>query len=259
MKAIGYIRVSSTGQAQDGYGLDVQTQEVVDYCREHGYELVSVESDPGARGALPLGQRPGLRSALEVVRERRDDPVPVGVVVTRFNRLGRDTLESLLAEREFVRAGARVEYVDGLNGDTPELKFMRTVMHGMSELDKDLLVAKLANGKAAKKARDGATAYTGGRPRIGYRGHKGALVVDEDAARVVRFIFLRVAKDRWSTRRVASVLDERRALGRRWDQSKVRKVLHHDGYKLGKDPMVDPRVWNRAHAVLANKRGVARV
>jgi hypothetical protein len=79
-------------------------------------------------------------------------------------------------------------------------------------------------------------------------------VVDKEAARVVRAIFLRVARDRWSLRRVAKEFDGQRALGAAWNAGKVHGIVRDERYKLGKDPIVDPRVWNRANAVLAERR-----
>jgi DNA invertase Pin-like site-specific DNA recombinase len=99
---------------------------------------------------------------LALVRERRHDPLPITVVlVDRFDRLRRDAFESLTAEREFRRLGAQVQYVAGVNGDDPQTKFMRHVMHGMAEPDKDTLV-DLRSGREAKAAAGG---YVGGVPR----------------------------------------------------------------------------------------------
>jgi site-specific DNA recombinase len=55
MRVIGYLRVSTTEQAKDGYGLPAQWQRIVDWCRSNGCELVEMSEDAGVRGALPLG------------------------------------------------------------------------------------------------------------------------------------------------------------------------------------------------------------
>jgi hypothetical protein len=62
---VGYLRVSGPTQATDGHGLDVQAQDLVDLCRDQSLDLVEMFSDPGAKGALPLGQGPGLLAALQ--------------------------------------------------------------------------------------------------------------------------------------------------------------------------------------------------
>lgn len=257
-RAVGYVRVSTESQTE-GYGLDVQKQRIIDFAREHDYDLIGVEADPGVTGMLPLYDRPGLTGALAIVRQRQGDPFPVdAVIVARFDRLGRDTLESLLAEREFGRFGARVLYGEGMNGDDPQQRFMRTVLHGVAQLDRDMLIARMRAGREAKKA---AGLYSGGRPRFGFRPEGDRLVPMRDSrgeleaeAKLVAWIFLRIAKDRWTTRKVAAHLNERRALGVKWDSARVTRILKCADYKLGERPIVDPRVWNRAQTVLASRR-----
>lgn len=257
-RAVGYCRVSTAEQVQ-GYGLDVQRQRVLDFARDEGYELVGIYDDPAVRGALPLYEREGLTEALNVVREREADPFPVeALIVARFDRLGRDALESLLAEREFGKFGAATLYAEGMNGDDPQTRFMRHVLHGVAQLDKDMLVSRLKAGRDAKRA---AGLYSGGRPRFGFRPEGDVLVPMrnqrgelEGEARVVHWIFMRIAKDRWTIRRVADALNEKRALGVKWDAARISRITSYEGYKLGLDPLVDPRIFNRAQQVLASRR-----
>src|SRR5688572_18733107 len=104
LRAVGYVRVSTQEQARDGYGLPVQKQAVIDFCRQQGYELVAMYEDAGVSGTLPLWEREDLRAALVDVRQRKDDPLPVtALVVARFDRLARDTLQALLIEQDFQR------------------------------------------------------------------------------------------------------------------------------------------------------------
>jgi site-specific DNA recombinase len=250
-RAISYRRVSTREQAEDGYGLVVQAQHVTDFARAERWDHVEEFEDAGVKGELPLHQRPDLRAALAYVRERQHDPIPItAVLVDRFDRLGRDAFESLAAEREFKRLGAQVLYVAGMNGDDPQTRFMRHVMHGMAELDKDMLVARLRSGKEAKAAQSG---YVGGRPKVGWRAEDRELVVDPEAAGVVRGICKAVSEG-WSLRRVAGHLHEQRTLGQSWTAGKVRGIARDPRYKLGAQPIVDPRIWNRANARLDERR-----
>lgn len=45
MEAIGYIRVSTTGQATDGVSLSAQRQRITAWCLATGYELIAVPSE----------------------------------------------------------------------------------------------------------------------------------------------------------------------------------------------------------------------
>ena len=254
-RVVGYLRVSSHEQVQHGYGLVTQRATLEAACRREGWQLVGVYEDPGVSGTLPWFERAGLTAALDAMRVTV--PPVTGLLVARWDRLARDTLEALLVEREVAKVGARVLCADGTNGGDDSAALMRTVMHGLAEYDRKQIVARLTAGKAAKAAAGG---YSGGRPRLGYKAQDKTLVVDEQAAKLVRWIFTRVARDRWTARRVARELDERRALGRHWDHAKVLGVLHHEGYKRAEHggPVVDPRIYNAAHRVLAARRSHAK-
>jgi hypothetical protein len=173
-----------------------------------------------------------------------------GVVVARYDRLSRDTFEALAIERAFARTGAEVVFAEGLNGS--EYSFMRTIMFALAEEDRRRLLGRMADGKRAKAAQGG---YTGGRPPFGYEGRGGLLRPREEEAELVRHIFRRVA-DGESLRKIAADLDQRRAAHRRWFASHLSAILRRDLYKTGpaEQRIVDPRVWNRANAVVADRR-----
>lgn len=251
-RVVGYCRVSTTEQAERGYGLEVQREHVHTFCRTEGWELVQVYEDPGVSGTTALHERPGLLAALDAVRASQHHatvPPISGLAVARFDRLARDTLQALLIEQEFVKAGARPLYADGPNGD--EHQTLRELLHVMASAERRALVARLAAGRNAKAARGG---YAGGRPPLGYEAVGRELCPFEPEARIVRWIYERVARDGWTTRRIATKLNEQHALGRRWDHVRVHHVLHREDYKRGPLRIVDPRVWNRASAVLAERR-----
>lgn len=247
-RAVGYVRVSTQEQAERGLGLPVQEQAITDWCRREGYELVDTFRDPGVPGTLALHEREGMPAALEAVKERQGDPVPVtALVVARWDRLARDTLVSLLVEEEFNRVGCTAVSADGIGVD----QTTRELFMVLASAERRSLVSRLKAGREAKAQRGG---YAGGRPKLGWRAEGGELVVDDLAARVVRGIFLHVAKDGWTLRRVAAELDERRALGMSWSAGKVNGVVRDERYKLGRAPIVDPRIWNRANDVLTRRR-----
>jgi site-specific DNA recombinase len=255
-RVLGSLRVSTREQAENGYGLVAQRQAVEDFCRAEGLDLVAVYEDGGVDGDLPFGERPGMQALMDDVRGRSGDTCPiVGVVVARFDRLGRDTLESLLGERELKLIGARVLSTQGFNDDDAITQYFRTNMMAMAQLDKAMLKARMASGKRAKASRGG---YTGGRPYLGVRAEGKALVRDDIGAQVVRRIFEKVARHRYAVARLADEMNKHNVLGRRWSKNGLLMVLHREAYKLGEDPIVDPRVWNRAQRVLSERNTNAK-
>jgi site-specific DNA recombinase len=67
-QAIGYIRVSSAQQAQEGVSLEAQQAKIEQWCSANGYELVNVFKDEGISGKR-MDTRPGLQDALASVKK----------------------------------------------------------------------------------------------------------------------------------------------------------------------------------------------
>jgi len=82
-RVVGYVRVSSEGQATEGVSLDAQRVKLAAYCTAMDFELVALEADEGV-SAKTL-RRPGLQRALAALEEGRAD----AVLVTKLDRLTR--------------------------------------------------------------------------------------------------------------------------------------------------------------------------
>lgn len=51
MNVVGYIRVSTKGQARDGYSLKYQEDEIRAFCKEQGLNLIHFFRDEGISSA----------------------------------------------------------------------------------------------------------------------------------------------------------------------------------------------------------------
>jgi hypothetical protein len=83
-KAFGYLRVSSAGQAKDGYSLEEQYDRIVCYCQEQHLELIKIHEDAGICSAKVdedglTVDRPGIRALLG---DLKDSGVQHVVVLT---------------------------------------------------------------------------------------------------------------------------------------------------------------------------------
>ncbi|MBF0467171.1 MAG: recombinase family protein, partial [Nitrospirae bacterium] len=98
MKAIGYIRVSTTEQANEGISLENQTQKIRQYCQLNELELTVIITDAGVSGKTT--NRPGLIEVLHLVKTKK---VQV-VVVYKLDRLSRKVLDTLTMIEMFDKA-----------------------------------------------------------------------------------------------------------------------------------------------------------
>ncbi len=80
-RAVGYIRVSTDMQANEGISLEAQHAAIEQYCALHGLKLVTVCKDVLSGGK---DQRPGLQDALRTLEQSGDV-----LVVLKFDRLSR--------------------------------------------------------------------------------------------------------------------------------------------------------------------------
>ena len=62
-KAIGYIRVSTAGQANNGVSLEAQATRIRAWCGANGYDLIRILSDAGVSGKR-ADKRARLQAAL---------------------------------------------------------------------------------------------------------------------------------------------------------------------------------------------------
>ena len=132
---IGYARVSTKRQ---GDSLDTQRDVLEDY----GCEKVFIDTISGAKSA-----RPGLDAALEYMR---DGDV---LVVTRLDRLGRTALDTLRTINDLDERGIPVIMLDpALDTRTKEGKLMMTIMSGLAEWERDLLIERTREGVAHARA-----------------------------------------------------------------------------------------------------------
>ena len=147
MAVYGYARVSGRSQ-EDGFGLEVQRRKLA----EAGAERVFEDVFTGTTMDRPAwDELDGLLAAGDTL------------VVAKLDRVARTAAGGCAAVRDLVERGVSVRVLNmGLVEDTPVGRMMLTVMFAMAEFERDMIVERMAEGKALARAREG---YREGRPR----------------------------------------------------------------------------------------------
>ena len=99
-KAIGYIRVSTEGQAVDGVSLDTQRAKIEAWCLANDFELAGLFVDAGISGKR-ADNRPELQKALTAVTKNHG-----ALVVYSLSRLARSTKDTIIIGELLGKAGA---------------------------------------------------------------------------------------------------------------------------------------------------------
>ena len=183
--AVIYCRVSSTKQRVEGGGLESQEQRCRAYAEDKGYPVEAVFPDDVSGGG-DFMQRPGMVALLSFLDAQRGKPYVV--IFDDLKRFARDTEFHLKLRREFERRGARIECLNFRFEDTPEGRFVETVIAAQGELEREQNRRQVVQ-KMKARVENGFWVF---RAPIGYRyvqspsGGGKILVPDETLAPVVR-------------------------------------------------------------------------
>jgi site-specific DNA recombinase len=183
--AIIYCRVSSRKQKTEGSGLETQEHRCRAFAEERGYEVEAVFPDDVTAGG-DFMKRPGMRSTLAYLDANKGKPYVV--IFDDLKRFARDTLFHLKLRQALSARGATVECLNFRIEDTPEGKFIETVLAAQGELERSQGARQVAQ-KMRARLEGGFWVF---HAPVGYRyvqatsGGGKVLVVDEDLAPVVR-------------------------------------------------------------------------
>lgn len=233
------MRVSTAGQARDGFGLDVQEDRIRAWARAEGHRIVHVARDEGISGAAPVADRTGLVEALLWLSTERAD----GIAVASLDRLSRDLVvqEQLYSEVTGMGCALRSalaaeDHALVHDEDDPSRALVRRIFASIHAYERDMIRLRMRTGKARKAQIAGA--YIGGRPPYGWDARGRELVPNAAEQEVRRRV--RTWRGRgWSFERIAGALNAESIpskAGKRWSRSTVRDVIMNDKKAKCPDP-----------------------
>jgi len=146
MRAIGYIRVSTEGQAVDGVSLELQRAKLEAWASLHDATLVAVFADEGLSGAS--ADRPGLLQAIAAAKRER-----AALVVYSLSRLSRSTLDTLRLAGELEKAGCDlVSLQEQVDTSSPAGRVIFRVLAALAEFERDQLAERTRQAMQHLKA-----------------------------------------------------------------------------------------------------------
>lgn len=177
-----YIRVSTEGQVgEDKFGLDMQKEIIAEYCEKNGMEIIRWFSDEGESGAK---ERPGFD---EIIYGEVSNPPYEKVVVAKSDRVARDIniyyyYKMMLRKKDIELVSVAEDF--GQFGVFASMLEAFTLC--AAQMERENINKRTSGGRKVKASRGG---YSGGRAPMGYKVQDGNLVINEEEAKVVRFIF----------------------------------------------------------------------
>ncbi|MEM2125810.1 MAG: recombinase family protein [Candidatus Methanosuratincola sp.] len=174
MKALGYTRVSTEEQANEGLSLAAQAERIRAYCKAQGLKLMEIFTDEGVSAAKPLATRPAGSRLLEAL----DAGEAQAVVAVKLDRLFRDAVDCLSTVRGWNERGIALHLLDlggsAFNSASALGRFFLTVMAGAAEMERNLISERTKIALAYKRSKG---EWLGAVP-FGYRLLDGKLIPD---------------------------------------------------------------------------------
>ena len=241
---VGYCRKSRVSETDE---LDRQEQLVVDYCKNKGYKLDRLFSEVGS-SVDP--DRPQYKLMLQYLTEHEG----VTVVVTDYDRIGRDTLLLSLFKQLCKEHRHLVELVNGTiySYDNYTDIFTQEILSSVSSYIYQQTKAKMYRGlvQARKEGK-----RIGKKP-YGYDIVNKRLVIEPHKADTVKRIFKLIAQGT-PTAEVARILKQEGITtntGRFFDTRAIRLMVKNEGYTGKKDDNIYPAIISKELYLEANQQ-----
>ncbi len=217
-RAIGYVRVSSIGQAVEGISLEAQRAKILAWCDYNEYELSEIFSDEGISGKK-ASNRPGLQQALNSIG--KGDVL----VFYSLSRLARSTKDAIAISELLQKKDAHfVSLSEDINTTSAAGKMIFRMLAVLAEFERDLVSERTCF--ALRHKRDNGF-KTGGDIPYGFDSIQGKLFENHQEQEVIRRILALRAKG-YSMRKIASTLNEDGILtkrGKQWQATQVQGIL----------------------------------
>lgn len=279
-----YCRVSTTEQAEEGFSIDSQYENIKDYCEKEGHEIYKLYEDRGISGKN-ISNRPGIRKLLEDAKDNKFDLV----LSWKLNRLSRRLLD-ILNIVEFLNKYnvAFRSLTESFETETPSEKLQLNIMGAIGEFERETIAE---NTKMGLITRSKEGRWCGGvvlgydiveLPNEGKKRKNTKLEINEREANAVRRIFElysqghgykvvvnRINKEGYKTKRnnefavatVKEILKNPIYIGKirynvRQDWSKKRRnninsnPILSDGIH---EPIIDMETWNKVQVILKER------
>ena len=222
MKAIGYVRVSTMGQVEDGVSLDAQEAKIRAWAEANGAEAVNIYRDEGISGKR-ADNRPGLQAALAAVG--RGD----ALVTYALSRLSRSTKDTLALAEHLERRGADlVSLSEKIDTTSAAGKMVFRLLAVLAEFERDQISDRTKFALAHKRQNG---EKTGGDVPFGYRARAGKLYRHADEQRAIALI-MDLHERGQSLRRIGHALEAagiaRRRGSQSWHPQTIRQIIRRE-------------------------------
>ena len=244
-RAIAYVRVSTSRQADDGNSISNQENRILDYAKLRGLKLLSrdVVIDDGVSGGIPLWDREAGGLLLDRIESGKYQHI-IAVKLDRLFRLVSDALETI----DYLHGeGIGVHIID-LNGQALDTsssmgRFFITMMAALAEMERGLISERTQEGMAYLK--DNHLQFTYAIYGWDVKDN-GSLVPNWKEQGLIDYMSWQMEKNGMSATSVARSMNKkghRGKLGGKWNSSTVLRATRND-FHMERTGFGYPKGWS---------------
>ena len=255
-----YTRKSSEeGLEQEFNSLDAQREACEAYIasqRSEGWVLIRDQYDDGGISGGTL-ERPALQRLLSDI----DDGLVDVVVVYKIDRLSRSLMDFSKLVEVFDRNNVTfVSVTQSFNTTTSMGRLTLNILLSFAQFEREVTAERIRDKVKASRMKG---IFMGGNPPYGYKPKDRKLVIDEEEARNVRWIFSRFLEIGSATElaREATRRGIRTPRGNAMSKNFLYRILNNrvyigeavhkgTGYAGEHQRLIDQKTWDRVHAIL---------
>lgn len=147
LRMIGYCRVSTAGQAENGVSLDMQKDKIKAFCLLHGYQLTAIYEDAG-RSAKDIKGRPEFQRCLDELISGKTN----GLIVYKLDRAFRSTVDCLTIIEQLESKGLLfMSVMENLNTQGAIGKLFLSILASLSTFERALTAERTSQALQSKK------------------------------------------------------------------------------------------------------------
>lgn len=223
--AIGYIRVSTSGQASDDkFGIGAQKKAILEYAAKNGYEIEDFVVD-----------------TISGVKDNREgfDTILLGqyatdaVIVYKSDRVARETKLYFYYLYSLEKMGIKlISVTEEFDEGDAMANIYRAILQFVAEQERNNIRLRTMAGRKLKKMTGG---YAGGNYPYGYFVARGRLYADGDEKKIVRRIY-KLYYEGLGSRQIAWALSRdgiKTRKGKDFSDSQVAKTLRNRKFYEG--------------------------
>jgi len=143
---VGYVRVSTDDQRNNGVSLDMQITKIRQYCALNDIELVGIYGDPGISGKR-MDNRPGIQSVMCMLKAKRISHL----VCYKTDRISRSTVDTILTIDAIAKLGAFFHSItEQFNTDSVVGRFTLTLVSALAQMEREQIAERTRDAMRAK-------------------------------------------------------------------------------------------------------------